>query len=102
MPKSMCKCDFRDVRKAFDRFDRDVRQAVAQVGEEAVEYAIENGTYRNRTGKCRASNHYAVTPNNSLRIYNDCGYANEVEANGKDVISGAALFAEKRLKEIFK
>lgn len=101
MPKGMCSFNFNDVNKAFNKFKRDVRNAVEGVGVEAVNYAVENGTYRNVSGKCRRSNHYDVKPNGSLELYNDCGYADKLESEGKDVISGAALFAEQRLKDIF-
>ena len=102
MPKSMCKFNFNDVRPALSKFNRQVRKEVEKVGKEAVEYAIENGDYNNVTGKARASNHYEVDENNNLILYNDCGYADEIEANGKDVIGGATLFAEQKLREAFK
>lgn len=102
MPKSMCKFDFSDVRPALSRFNRQVRKKVEEVGQEAVEYAIENGDYHDVTGKTRASNHYEVDEHNHLTLYNDSGYADELEANGKDVISGAAIFAEQKLREAFK
>lgn len=41
MPKSMCKFDFKDVRPAFSKFNRQVRKKVEEIGQEAVEYAIE-------------------------------------------------------------
>lgn len=102
MLKSTCKFNFRDVRSAFARFHQQVRTKVEEVGQEAVNYAIENGDYHDVTGKARASNKYDVDENNSLVLSNDCGYADELEAEGKDVIGNAALFAEKRLKEIFE
>lgn len=102
MPKSMCNFNFRDVNRAFNRFNRQVRNKVEQVGQAAVDYAVEHGDYHDVTGKCRASNHYEVDANNNLHLSNDCGYADELEANGKDVIGNAALFAEQQLKEIFE
>jgi len=102
MPKSTCKFDFSDVAPALARFNRQVRKKVEEVGQEAVEYAIENGDYHDVTGETRASNHYKVDGNNNLTIYNDCDHAAELEANGKDVIGNAALYAEQRLKEIFE
>lgn len=102
MPKSTCKFDFSDVRPAFARFNRQVRKQVEQVGQDAVEYAIEHGDYHDVTGETRASNRYKVDENNNLTIYNECDHAAELEANGKDVIGNAALYAEQRLKEIFE
>ena len=55
MPKSMCKFDFKDVRPAFSKFNRQVRKKVEEIGQEAVEYAVENGDYHDVTGKTRAS-----------------------------------------------
>lgn len=104
MPKFSCKCkfDFSDVRPALLRFDRQVRKKVEEVGEEAVDYAIEHGTYHDVTGKTRSSNRYKVDGNNNLIVYNECDYAAELEAKGKDVVGNAAIFAEKRLKDIFE
>lgn len=102
MVKSSCKFDFSDVRRTFSRFNRQVRKKVEEVGKEAVEYAIEHGDYNDVTGETRASNHFKVDENNNLTIYNDCEHAAELEANGKDVIGNAALFAEQRLKDIFE
>lgn len=102
MPKSTCKFDFSDVRPAFSKFNQQVREKVEEVGQDAVEYAIKNGNYHNVTGRARASNHYEVDDHNNLILYNDCGYADELEANGKDVIGSAAIFAEQKLREAFK
>lgn len=97
----MCSFDFSDVDAALARFDRDVDRKVKQVGDEAVQYAVDNGTYTDRTGNLRASNKSRVCKNHSLELENDADYASYVEAKGYDVIGGAALYAEKRLKEIF-
>lgn len=86
----------------FEEINREIRRQVEKIGEEAVEYAVENGTYRNVTGRARASNHYEVDKDMNLHLYNDCGYADDLEARGEDVIGGATLFAEKRLKETFE
>ncbi len=102
MPKSICRFNFSDVRPAFSKFNQNVRNKVEEVGQKAVEYAIENGDYHDVTGKTRKSNHYEVDDNNNLKLYNDSGYADEIEANGKDVIGGAAIFAEQELRKAFK
>lgn len=102
MRKSICRFDFSDVRSAMSRFHRDMRKQVERVGQETVDYAVEHGDYHDVTGETRASNRYKVDANNNLTIYNECDHAAELEANGKDVIGNAALFAEQRLKEIFE
>ena len=85
------------MRELEDEIDR----VVESVGREAVEYAVEHGTYQNRTYKLRSSNKHKVEPD-GLLLYNDAEYASNVEQKGYDVLSGAALFAEKRLKEEFE
>lgn len=102
MLKFSCKCDFGDVRLSLNRFNRQVRKAVEKVGQEAVDYAVENGNYHDVTGETRASNRFSVDGNNNLTIYNECDHAAELEANGKDVIGNAALFAEQQLKKVFE
>lgn len=73
--------------------------AQEKVGREAVDYAVANGTYRNVTGRLRASNGYKSSKD-GLTLYNDAPYAKDIEARGEDVISGAALYAQKRLNEM--
>lgn len=101
MPKSICKFDFSDVDKSLRKFDRDVHSAVAKVGQEAVDYAVEHGNYQDRTGNLRRSNTFEVDGNKNLEIRNEAEYASYVESKGFEVVSGAALYAESRLKEIF-
>ena len=101
MPKSVCKIDFSDVRPAISRFQRQVRKKMEEVGEEAVEFAVKNGNYQDRTGHLRSSNKAKAT-DKRLEVFNDAEYAAYVEAKGYDVVSGAALYAEQRLKEIFE
>lgn len=85
------------MRELEDEIDR----VVDSVGQESVGYAVGHGTYQNRTYKLRSSNKYKVEPD-GLLLYNDAEYASNVEQKGYDVLSGAALFAEKRLKEEFE
>lgn len=101
MPKSICKINFRDVNPAFKRMKRQVRRTMRMVGEEAVDYAVKNGNYQDLTGYLRSRNQAEAT-DKRLKVFNDAEYAAYVEAKGYDVISGAALYAEQRLKEIFE
>lgn len=91
--------------EAIDEFlqevEDEVREKLTELGEEGVEYAVQNGTYHNVTGRLRASNKYEVD-GTKLRLYNDCEYCNDVEARGQDVISGAILHIEERAREIFQ
>lgn len=86
----------------LDAFMQEVEQEIvaefAAVGEEAVAYAKEHGSYHDVTGRLRRSNKYKASLE-GLKIYNDAPYAQAVESKGYEVITGAALYAEKRLKE---
>lgn len=81
----------------IDEIKSEVRERMRQVGEAAVEYAAEHGSYHDVTGRLRASNRYEVT-DNGLELYNEMDYAAEVETRA-EVLSGAALFAESELND---
>ncbi|CDD32215.1 uncharacterized protein BN762_02338 [Bacteroides sp. CAG:714] len=96
--------DFSDVDSFFEQGENEVKEVEEKVGKEAVEYAVQHGSYQNRTGTLRKSNKYSVS-DEGLELKNDAkspkgyNYASNVESKGYEVLSGAALFAEKRLKE---
>ena len=96
--------DFSDVDGFFEQGESEVKGVEEKVGKEAVDYAVQHGSYQNRTGTLRKSNKYSVT-DEGLELRNDAkspegyNYASNVESKGYEVLSGAALFAEKRLKE---
>ena len=96
--------DFSDVDGFFEQGESEVKEVEEKVGKEAVDYAVQHGSYQNRTGTLRKSNKYSVT-DEGLELRNDAkspegyNYASNVESKGYEVLSGAALFAEKRLKE---
>lgn len=95
--------DFSDVEDFFNEGEWEVEKMMIDVGDEAVRYAEEHGDYQDHTLTLRTSNKYDVEES-SLTLYNDATspkgqqYASFVEAKGFDVLSGAALYAEKRLK----
>ena len=93
--------DFSDVDKFFDDGEWEVEKAMIDVGDDAVKDAKANHTYQNRTGNLEASNDYDVDKD-GLTLENSADYASYVEAKGFDVLSGPALKAEKKLKEIFE
>lgn len=93
--------DFSDVDQFFDDGEWEVEKAMIDVGDEAVKDAKANHTYQNRTGNLEASNGYDVDKD-GLTLENTADYASYVEAKGFDVLSGPALRAEKKLKEIFE
>ena len=90
-----------DIHMDIERFIRegidDVRKAMREAGEAAVEYNIENGDYHDRTGHLRASNYYEVE-DDKLVVGNRADYADDLEARGYMVCSGGALLAESMLK----
>lgn len=93
--------DFSDVDRFFDDGEWEVEKAVIDVGDETVKDAKANHTYQNRTGALEASNDFDVDKD-GLTLENSADYASYVEAKGFDVLSGSALRAEKKLKEIFE
>lgn len=92
--------DFSDIASFINEAENEIEDKLERVGEEAVAYAKEHGSYQNRTGNLRRSNKYKVDEE-GLTLYNDADYAADVEKRGYEVLSGAVLFAEKRLKEEF-
>lgn len=93
--------DFSDVDKFFDDGEWEVEKAMIDVGDESVKDAKANHTYKNRSGNLEASNDFDVDKD-GLALENSADYASYVEAKGFDVLSGSALRAEKKLKEIFE
>ena len=92
--------DFSDLDSHLQEAEAEIDSRLSKVGQEAVNYAKEHGDYRNITGNLRRSNKYKVD-DEGLTLYNDADYASNVESRGYEVLSGAVLFAEKRLKEEF-
>ena len=99
--------DFSDVDQFFQDGEWEVEKKMIDVGDEAVKYAEEHGDYQDHTLTLRTSNDYDVDKD-GLTLYNDAEspkgyqYASNVESKGFEVLSGAALYAEKRLKEKFE
>lgn len=93
--------DFSDVDQFFDDVEWEVEKGMIDVGDAAVKDAKENHTYQNRSGNLEKSNIYDVDKD-GLTLENTADYASYVEAKGFEVLSGAALRAEKKLKEMFE
>ena len=62
--------DFSDVNSSFEQGESEVKEVEEKVGKEAVSYAVQHGSYQNRTGTLRKSNKYSVT-NEGLELKND-------------------------------
>lgn len=95
------KFDFSDVDGFFRQGTAEVKAVEEKVGKEAVDYAVKNGSYKNRTGNLRKSNKHSVG-DDGLELRNEAEYASFVESKGYEVLTGAALYAERRLKEEIK
>lgn len=93
--------DFSDVEQFFDDVEWEVEKGMIDVGDAAVKDAEENGTYQDHTLILRTSNTYDVDKD-GLTLENTADYASYVEAKGFEVLSGSALRAEKKLKEMFE
>lgn len=93
--------DFSDVDDFLNKGEWEVEKKMIDVGAEAVQYAEDNGDYQDHTLTLRTSNDYDVDKD-GLTLKNEAEYASFVESKGFDVLSGAALYAEKRLKEEFE
>lgn len=93
--------DFSDVDQFLKDGEWEVQKKMIDIGDEAVKYAEEHGNYQDHTLTLRTSNDYNVDES-GLTLKNEAKYASFVESNGYDVASGAALYAEKRLKEEFE
>lgn len=90
--------DFSDVDRFIEQGTWEVQKKMVDVGDESVRYAEEHGSYQDRTLTLRTSNVYDVE-DDGLVLRNTAEYASYVEAKGFEVLGGAALYAEKRLKE---
>lgn len=96
------EADFSDVEDFFRKGKQEVHQIVEEVGQESEQYAKDHGDYQDRTGNLRSRNGHNVDENENLELTNSADYASYVENKGYDVLSGAALYAQKRLKEKFE
>ena len=93
--------DFSDVDQFFNDGEWEVEKVMIDVGDAAVKDAEESGTYQDHTLTLRTSNKYDVDKD-GLTLENTAPYASYVEAKGFEVLSGSALRAEKKLKEMFE
>lgn len=98
MPNSGFKYDLSKLHRFVDSIPQKVREVERRVGQAAVDYAVEHGSYHDVTGRLRASNRFEAD-SDGLSLYNTAPYAADVESSGKEVLSGAALLAERMLRE---
>ena len=89
--------DLSDVDDFFDEGYSELMETQVAIGKEAIDYAHQAGDYQNHTGTLRKGNEFQI--DEGLVLKNETSYASFVEAKGFDVLSGAVLYAEKRLRE---
>lgn len=99
--------DFSDVDSFFREEKWNAQKKMIDIGDEAVRYAEEHGNYQDHTLTLRTSNDFDVDEEglllkNEAKSPKGYNYASDVESKGYDVLSSAALYAEKRLKEEFE
>lgn len=99
--------DFSDVDSFFREEKWNAQKKMIDIGDEAVRYAEEHGDYQDHTLTLRTSNDFDVDEEglllkNEAKSPKGYNYASDVESKGYDVLSSAALLAEKRLKEEFE
>lgn len=79
-----------DIEQSLNALREEVRRHLADIGERAVQEAVKNGDYHDRTGTLRRSNTYTATPD-ELVIENNAPYASYVQAKGYNVLDTAML-----------
>ena len=93
--------DFSDVDSWFEDEKSNVLAKECEIGKDAVQYAKDNGNYKDHTGHLRASSESEVDEDGIL-LKNEADYASYVESKGYDVLGSAALHAEKQANEEFE
>lgn len=99
--------DFSDVSAWFDGEKSRVLAKEREIGDDAVQYAKDNGSYQDHTETLRKSNEAEVGEEGIL-LKNEAEspkgyyYASDVEDDGFDVLGNAALYTRKRGREEFE
>lgn len=93
--------DVSDIEREIDNYEKRVQQQMEKRAREAVEVAKQTGSYRDVTGRLRASNKYKTT-GRGVELINTAPYAQDVEARGEVVLSTAILYLQSQLEEDFK
>lgn len=90
-----------ELRDRLSAFRDEAEARIREIGEAAVEVAVQNGTYHDVTGNLRRSNGFELH-GDTARLYNSAPYAEEVSARGHDVIDSAAAYLEEELSKDLK
>lgn len=89
-----------ELRSEIDAFlakgEREVVDMMMAVAEEARRLNVEEGDYRDFTGRLRRSN-YGTADHGGIRVGNTAPYASEVESRGRNVIDSGKRYVIEKL-----
>lgn len=85
-----------DLTAELRAFQEKAEERIREIGQSAVEVAVQNGTYHDVTGRLRRSNAFEYD-NGTARLYNSAPYAEEVSARGHDVLDSASAYLIEEL-----
>lgn len=89
-----------ELRSEIDAFlakgEREAVDMLKGVAEEARRLNVEEGDYRDFTGRLRRSN-YGTADRNGIRVGNTAPYASEVESRGRNVIDSGKRYVIEKL-----
>ena len=91
------RMDISDILAEIGDAPKKVESIFETMGNDAVGYAREHGSYKDRTGDLRRNTHYQKDRNH-LRVENDMFYASFVEHRGYDVLTGAEDYVHEKYK----
>lgn len=91
------RCDISDIMEELDDAPKKVEQVFETIGNDAVGYAREHGSYHDRSGDLRRNTHF-IKDQQHLRVENTMHYASYVEHRGYDVLSGAEDYVHEKYK----
>lgn len=87
-----------DISDELDALYEEVTQRCAEVGEQTVQRAREEGDYHDVTGNLRSANYYSADKT-GLELGNSAEYATHVEGRGHKVLTDFILDAESELRK---
>lgn len=87
-----------ELREQLEALKSKAEERIREIGQSAVEVAVQNGTYHDVTGNLRRSNGFEYS-NGKARLYNSAPYAEEVSARGHDVLDSATAYLQEELSK---
>lgn len=90
-----------EISEKLKALKAEAEERIREIGQSAVEVAVQNGTYHDVTGNLRRSNGFEYS-NGTARLYNSAPYAGEVSARGHDVLDSATAYLQEELNKTIK